>query len=86
MVDEDVREFSSVLVPWNPNARSVVETAEEGVDPFAGAEVAIRVCFEGWYDPDEDDFATKSFFRVDPQLSREEWLYLPQDTNGGSDS
>lgn len=72
LVGDDLHEFSSVLVPWNSTDRVVVESAEDNVDPFAGAEVAVRVCFEGWYDPDEDDFATKSFFRADPQLSRDE--------------
>lgn len=45
--DDDVDDgFSSVLVPWHPQQRVVVETSEEGADPFATAERAIRPCFE----------------------------------------
>src|SRR5690606_23435760 len=70
--DDDVGEFSSVLVPWDPSQRRVVEGADEGQDPFETAERAIRPCFEAWYDEEEDDFAWKTFFRTDPQLSRDE--------------
>jgi putative ATP-dependent endonuclease of OLD family len=60
-----------VLVPWNAENRAVVEAAEQGEDPFADAQTAVRPCFEAWYDEDEDDFAYRSFFRTDPQLSRD---------------
>ncbi len=70
--DEDLGEFSSVLVPWDPAQRQVVEGTDEGQDPFATAERAVRPCFEAWYDEEEDDFAYRSFFRTDPQLSRDE--------------
>jgi len=70
--DEDVDDyFAAVLVPWRPVERTVVEGTEAGDDPFDGADRAIRPCFEGWYDPDEDDFATRSFFRTDPNLARD---------------
>jgi putative ATP-dependent endonuclease of the OLD family len=70
--DEDVDDnFASVLVPWNPIEKVVVEGADAGDDPFEGAERAIRPCFEGWYDEDEDDFAIRTFFRTDPSLARD---------------
>jgi putative ATP-dependent endonuclease of the OLD family len=72
IVDDDLHDFSAVLVPWDAKKREVCESTEEGIDPFAGAETAIRVCFEGWYDEEEDDFAWRSYFRTDPQLSRDE--------------
>ena len=72
ITEDDLRDFSAVLVPWDAAKREVRESAEEGADPFAGGETAIRVGFEGWYDEEEDDFATRSFFRTDPQLSRDE--------------
>lgn len=72
LTDEDVNEhFASVLVPWNVTEKTVVEGANAGDDPFDGAERAIRPCFEGWYDEDEDDFAIRSFFRTDPNLPRD---------------
>lgn len=67
---EDIGDFPGV-VPWDAAKRVVVEEGEEGDDPFARAERALRVCFEAWYDPDEDDFASASFFRNDPQVGRD---------------
>jgi putative ATP-dependent endonuclease of OLD family len=69
--DEDVGQFSAGLVPWDSAQRQVVESTEEGQDPFATAQRAVRPCFEAWYDEEEDDFAWRSFFRTDPQLSRD---------------
>jgi putative ATP-dependent endonuclease of the OLD family len=71
LTDDDINEFASVLVPWDANQRAVIEGTEEGNDPFANAEIAVRPCFEAWYDEDEDEFAWRSFFRTDPQLSRD---------------
>ena len=58
--DEDI--FRENLVPWKSDERIVIESAEEGTDPFDGAETAIRIVFEGWYDPEEDTFDCKAFF------------------------
>lgn len=69
--DDDIEQFSSVLVPWNATQAVVVESSQEGEDPFAKAEPAVRPCFEAWYDEEEDDFAWKTFFRTDPQLARD---------------
>jgi putative ATP-dependent endonuclease of OLD family len=71
LTDEDAAEFSSALVPWAPDLQQVVEMSDEGQDPFANAERAIRPCFEAWYDEEEDNFAWKSFFRTDLSLSRD---------------
>jgi len=72
LADDDLDEFpAGVLVPWDENARQVVESTEEGQDPFANAARAVRPCFEGWYDADEDSFAWKTFFRGDPNTPRE---------------
>lgn len=72
LTDDDIKNhFASVLVPWNEADNVVVEGADAGDDPFDGAEVAIRPCFEGWYDEEEDDFVTRSFFRTDPNLPRD---------------
>ncbi len=66
----DLSEFSNVLVPWDPECREVIEVTDEGVDPFKAAERAIRPCFEAWYDEEEDEFTSKSFFQTDPDLAR----------------
>ena len=71
LTDDDLTDFSSVLVPWNAEQRAVVEAADHGEDPFANADTAIRPCFEAWYDEEEDDFAWRGFFLTDPQLSRD---------------
>lgn len=71
LTDDDLPEFGSVLVPWDPENRAVVETADQGEDPFESADTAIRPCFEAWYDEDEDDFAWRAFFRTDVQLPRD---------------
>jgi putative ATP-dependent endonuclease of OLD family len=70
--DDDLREFSSVLVPWHSSEQKVVEFSEEGDDPFSGAVRAIRPCFEAWYDEVEDEFAWKTFFLTDLNLSRDD--------------
>jgi putative ATP-dependent endonuclease of OLD family len=68
--DEDV--FSETLVPWKDDTREVIESTPEGVDPFANAKPAIRVVFEGWYDPDEDDFTYVTYFLTSAGVSRED--------------
>lgn len=68
---DDITAFSSVLVPWDAEHRLVVEGTDEGDDPFANAAPAVRPCFEAWYDVDEDEFAWKSFFVTDSQLTRD---------------
>lgn len=72
LTNDDLDEFpAGVLVPWDVNARRVVESTEEGQDPFASAVLAVRLCFEGWYDMDEDSFDWKTYFRADPSTPRE---------------
>jgi putative ATP-dependent endonuclease of the OLD family len=68
--DEDV--FRDWQVPWKAEERKVIESTEEGIDPFADAEVAIRVVFEGWYDPEEDGFDCKTYFLRAEGVHRDE--------------
>jgi len=68
--DEDI--FRDNLVPWKENERTVLESADEGTDPFEGAKTAIRVVFEGWYDPEEDAFDCKTFFLRAEGIARDE--------------
>jgi hypothetical protein len=68
--DEEV--FRDYLVPWRVESREVVEATLEGEDPFHNASVAIRVVFEGWYDPEEDDFLYETFFLPAQGMDRED--------------
>ncbi len=72
LTDEEANsDFAHVLLPWKSNERSVVEAADAGEDPFADAERAIRVCFEAWYDEEDDNFAFRAYFRTDRALDRD---------------
>jgi HPt (histidine-containing phosphotransfer) domain-containing protein len=49
-----------------------IEATEEGIDPFADAECAIRVVFEAWYDPEEDEFPHSTYFLRSEGVPRDE--------------
>jgi putative ATP-dependent endonuclease of OLD family len=70
--EEDEDAFPNHLVPWRDNPPEVIDATEEGEDPFANAKTAIRVRFEGWYDPEEDDFLYETFFLPSKSMTREE--------------
>jgi putative ATP-dependent endonuclease of OLD family len=69
---EDQDEFRENLVPWVEDDAVVIESSEAGQDPFQNAVPGIRVVFEGWYDPEEDDFDCKTFFLRHEQMTRED--------------
>lgn len=68
--DEDV--FREHLVAWRAEIQQVIESVEEGADPFANAVPAIRVVFEGWYDSEEDEFDSATYFLRESSLTRED--------------
>lgn len=68
--DEDI--FADWLVPWQEDRKEVVEQTPEGKDPFEDAVKAVRVFFEGWFDPEEDDFLYDTYFLTCEGLSRDE--------------
>lgn len=73
LADEDQDIFHDVLVPWQSAEQRVVESTEEGQDPFSGGAVpAVRVFFEAWYDPEEDDFDCATCFLRREGVQREE--------------
>lgn len=84
LTTEDENYFRDTLVPWRPQTQDIIESANEGEDPFENAETAIRVFFEGWYDSSEDDFFYNTYFlrkegddRDDcPKFSREHKRYI----------
>jgi putative ATP-dependent endonuclease of OLD family len=72
LTPEDEDSFRDYLVPWKHDVRQVIETVDEGTDPFECAATAIRVAFEGQYDPAEDDFACRTFFVTDSRIPSSE--------------
>lgn len=72
MTADDEDAFREHLVPWRADTQQVVESVEEGADPFSGAVPAIRVVFEGWYDPEEDEFDSATYFLREASLARED--------------
>jgi putative ATP-dependent endonuclease of OLD family len=70
--EEDEEEFRHDLVAWDAGSNCVVDEAEEGEDPFTEREIAIRVAFEAFYDPEDDDFKWRSFFRRKADESRDD--------------
>jgi putative ATP-dependent endonuclease of OLD family len=71
--EDDEGMFHDVLVPWRPDERRVIEATDEGQDPFGGEAVpAIRVFFEAWYDPEEDDFDCATCFLRRDGIHRDE--------------
>lgn len=68
--DEDI--FRENLVAWKADAQELIDSVDEGSDPFANATPAIRVFFEGWYDQEEDEFASGTFFLREASLPRED--------------
>src|SRR6266567_2669305 len=69
--DEDF--FRDYLIAWNNESKSVIDATNEGTDPFATGVTVIRVCFEGRYDPDEDDFHWRTFFVTDSRADPSEF-------------
>ncbi len=73
LTEEDEDLFHDVLVPWRPDECRVIEATDEGEDPFAGGAVpGVRAFFEGWYDPEEDDFDCVTCFLRREGTPREE--------------
>jgi putative ATP-dependent endonuclease of the OLD family len=68
---DDLNLFGELLVPWDADAKSVIEATDPGEDPFASAERAIRVRFDAWYNEEEDDFSSASYFFCDPSVERD---------------
>ncbi|MFA6241144.1 MAG: AAA family ATPase [Candidatus Hydrogenedentales bacterium] len=60
--DQDIFSRGGNVIPWDSMKREVRESAEEGEDPYDGAEPCIRVVFEAWYNPEEDDFERIWYF------------------------
>jgi putative ATP-dependent endonuclease of OLD family len=72
MTKDDEDFFRENLVPWRAETQEVIESVDEGADPFANAVPAIRVVFEGWYDSEEDEFDSATYFLRESSLSRED--------------
>lgn len=68
--DEDY--FREYLIAWDSDKRKIIESTDEGQDPFENAATGIRVFFEGWYDSDEDDFSYGTYFLRAEETDRDE--------------
>lgn len=72
MTAEDEDTFREHLIPWLEDTKEIVESSEEGANPFASAVPALRVVFEGWYDSEEDEFNSATYFLPEASLTRED--------------
>ena len=60
--DEQFAHFNEYLEPWNIKTDQLIEPGEIDAVDSADTEPAIRVLFEGRYDPEEDDFDGQTYF------------------------
>ena len=72
LTTEDEDYFRDNLIAWRSETQEVIESTDEGQDPFENAETGIRVFFEGWYDSDEDDFFYGTYFLRAEGIDRDE--------------
>ena len=64
LTDEELRSFRRHVEAWNREAfRPYTPEELETHAPTTG-DFVLRIGFEGWYDEDEDEFTTSSFFLV----------------------
>lgn len=60
--EEQQRHFRNHLEWWDNNNKTLLESPPPEATDEKGVEAALRVCFRGKYDSDEDDFLGKTFF------------------------
>lgn len=60
--DEQIAHFNEYLEPWNTSTSQSVQPGDIDMVDEADTEPAIRVLFEGKYDPEEDDFDGQTYF------------------------
>jgi len=72
LTPEDEDRFWDNLIPWQAETSKIIESTAEGEDPFKNAKTAIRVFFEAWYDPEEDDFLYGTYFLRSEGMDRDE--------------
>lgn len=69
---EQKAHFNDYIEFWDVNTKSIyVEPNPEGVDEDSVVE-ALRVCFVGKYDAEEDDFVGKSYFSKNYEIGQED--------------
>jgi putative ATP-dependent endonuclease of OLD family len=68
---EQKRHFKGNLEFWDTGTGALVTGPVSAVENSAVKE-ALRVGFQGWYEPDEDDFKARTFFCSPPQTEGEQ--------------
>jgi len=76
---EQVRHFKGNLEFWNEQSGSLVSGPPIGAIEDSNVKEALRVGFRGWYEPDDDDFKTQTFFCSPPQDSGEQPIFRTPD-------
>ena len=69
---EQVRRFKGNLEFWNDQSGALVSGPPIGAIQDPNVKEALRVGFRGWYEPEDDDFKTQTFFCSPPQDSGEQ--------------
>ncbi|WP_144941810.1 ATP-dependent endonuclease [Paenibacillus sp. 32O-W] len=60
--EEQQRHFRNHLEWWDNNNKTLLESPPPEATDEKGVEAALRICFRGKYDSDEDDFIGRTFF------------------------
>lgn len=71
--DEQQRHFKDHLEWWNSNSKSLLHTAPAEDTDQEEVTPALRVCFIGFYDKEEDDFEGNTYF-LNPKLDNDEYI------------
>jgi putative ATP-dependent endonuclease of the OLD family len=69
---EQLRHFKGSLEFWDEASGALVNGPPIGAIETSTVTEALRVGFRGWYEPDDDDFKTQTFFCSPPQDSGEQ--------------
>lgn len=78
--DEQQRHFKDHIEWWNSKTNSLIETPPADVTDLEEVSSALRVCFVGFYDQEEDDFQGNTYF-LNPKPESEEYEYVPFKTS-----
>lgn len=70
--EEQLRRFKGSLEFWDEASGALIGGPPLAAIEPANVKEALRVGFKGWYEPEEDDFKTETFFCSPPQDSGEQ--------------
>lgn len=61
---DEIARFRDHLEPWDRERHQPLSPEAAADRALSPGDFVLRVGFRGWYDPDEDDFETSSFFHA----------------------